>query len=186
MQMQKRILGIIICSSIALFACTTQPEPQPKQPDPAPHVVVPPPEPEPVIVPEPVVEEPTVKVTQEEYDRTFAEVEAVINELNTTIKAKNIRKWEDYLTPKFRSSVLAPQNLAELNETPLLKRKNITISTLKDYFEYVVVPSRANVRLDDLVFTDEKRVQAFMVIREESVLIYQLEKINNTWKISVW
>ncbi|MDR1627061.1 MAG: hypothetical protein LBT33_11035 [Spirochaetia bacterium] len=150
-----------------------EPEPQPQQPQ---------------FIP---TEDPVVKITQEEYDKTFAEVEAVIQELNNTIKAKNIRKWESYLTPQFRDSVMSPKNLAELNETPLLKRNNISISSLREYFEIVVAPSRANVRLDDLKFTDAQRVQAFMTIVNkdnvpEDILIYQLEKIGNAWKVSYW
>jgi hypothetical protein len=165
---------------LAVFACTSEPPPAPvKVSEPAPQ-------------PQPVEEEaPEVKITQEEYDKTFAEVEAVIRELNDTIKAKNMRKWESYLTPRFRDSIMSPKNLAEVNETPLLKRNNITITTLREYFEIVVVPSRANVRLDDMKFTDEHRVEAYMTITnkdgaKENILIYQLENINNTWKVSYW
>jgi hypothetical protein len=166
---------MVVLLGLISAACTAPP--------PAPPPVEPPAEPAPPVV---QVEEPAVKISQEEYDKTFAEVEAVILELNDTIKTKNMGKWEKYLTREFRDSIMSPQNLGELNERPLLKRNNITIKTLKEYFEYVVVPSRANVRLDDLKFTDEKRVQAFMTVNEENVLIYQLEKLNNEWKISYW
>jgi hypothetical protein len=163
-----------------LAACVSEPVSQPVAPAP---VVAAPVEPEPLFI---EAEDPQIKITQEEYDKTFMEVEAVINELNDTIKAKNMRKWENYLAPGFLGSIMSPRNLADLNEMPLLKRNNIVIRTLKDYFDYVVVPSRANVRLDDLKFTDANRVQAFMSINEENVLIYQLEKAGTDWKISVW
>jgi hypothetical protein len=173
-------LGILIVAlSLSLAACTTPAE----QPQPTPEPVVVKPEPAPYIE----AEDPSVKITQEEYNRTFAEVEAVIDELNSTIKAKNMRKWESYLTPKFRAHVTSREFLTELNETPLLKRNNITITNLREYFDTVVVPSRANVRLDDLKFTDAQRVQAFMTMNnKENILIYQLEKVNDAWKISVW
>jgi hypothetical protein len=175
----ENLFILIAVLSLSLSACTTPAEqPQPAAPPPV------------VVKPEPVyieAEDPTVKITQEDYDRTFAEVEAVIEELNATIKAKNMRKWEGYLTPKFRSHLTSREFLAEVNETPLLKRNGVTINNLREYFETVVVPSRANVRLDDLKFTDEQRVQAFMTINtKENILIYQLEKADDTWKVSVW
>ncbi|MDR1932238.1 MAG: hypothetical protein LBQ57_05365 [Spirochaetales bacterium] len=180
----EKLFILIIALGLALAACTTPP---PEQPAPEPPAVV---EPEPT--PEYIeAEDPLVKITQEEYDKTFAEVEAVIEELNTTIKAKNMQKWESYLTPKFRSHLTSRQYLAELNDSPLLKRNNITITNLKEYFDTVVVPSRANVRLDDLKFTDAQRVQAYMTISnkdnvKENILIYQLEKTGADWKISLW
>jgi hypothetical protein len=181
----KLFFGVFVVTWVVfLVACGTPAEAvKPVPVEPVPKIE---PEPKPV---EAVIqaEDPSVKITREEYDRTFAEVEGVINELNAIIKAKDMRKWEDHLTPKFRGSIMSRQNLAELNETPLLKRNNITITTLKDYFDYVVAPSRANVRLDDLEFTDQNRVRAFMKMNnEENVLIYQLEKVNDTWRISVW
>lgn len=158
---------------------TTQKEPE-TQPPPA----VEPQKEEPK--PSPKVEDQSVKISQEEYKKTFQEVERVIDELNSIIKAGDYPRWEQYLTPKFIASVMDPENLKKINEQPLLKRNKIEIKTLHDYFMYVVVPSRASVRLDDLIFTDQKKVKAFMFIREEPVLIYQLEKIGETWKISVW
>ncbi|MDR1315556.1 MAG: hypothetical protein LBK13_01675 [Spirochaetales bacterium] len=175
--------ALVVLAVFGVFGCTSDAPPKPAE---APAVAAPVPEP-------PLVqtEDPAVKVTQEEYDKTFAEVEEVIQELNTTIKAKNIRKWESYLTQRFRDSVLSPKNLAELNDSPLLKRNNIRISNLQGFFEFVVVPSRANVRLDDLKFTDANRVQAYMTIVskdgvEEDILIYQLEKTGDAWKVSSW
>jgi len=132
------------------------------------------------------VEDENIKITQEEYKKTFQEVERVIEELNSIIKVGAYHRWEQYLTPKFIASVMDPENLKKINEQPLLKRNKIEIKTLHDYFMYVVVPSRVSVRLDDLIFTDQNKVKAFMFVRQDPVLIYQLEKIGETWKISVW
>jgi len=205
---------LLACSLLFVFSCTTPrqttvpppaspaptvpspPSPPPPQPQPVPE---PPPEPrkEPPIQPTPEppapkevspskVEDVNVKITQEEYKKTFQEVERVIEELNSIIKAGDYNRWEQYLTPKFIASVMDPENLKKINEQPLLKRNRIEIKTLHDYFMYVVVPSRASVRLDDLIFTDQNKVKAFMFVRQDPVLIYQLEKIGETWKISVW
>ncbi|MCX7787599.1 MAG: hypothetical protein N2442_07865 [Spirochaetes bacterium] len=157
------------------------PQKQPELSNPAPA----PPQKE-EVKPSTKVEDENVKISQEEYKKTFQEVERVIDELNAIIKAGDYQRWEQYLTPKFIASVMDPEHLKKINEQPLLKRNRIEIKTLYDYFMYVVVPSRASVRLDDLIFSDQNRVKAFMFIRQDPVLIYQLEKIGETWKISVW
>ncbi len=205
---------LLTCSVLFLLTCSTTPDSGGKPASPAEPVqsipVTPPPqEPKPQIVeqpqkepelpsspaaplpkeeikPSPKVEDENVKISQEEYKKTFQEVERVIEELNTIIKAGDYHRWEQFLTPKFIASVMDPENLKKINEQPLLKRNKIEIKTLHDYFMYVVVPSRASVRLDDLIFTDQNKVKAFMFIRQDPVLIYQLEKIGETWKISVW
>ncbi len=200
------------CLLFVLFSCGTPPEPaakpafpsEPAQITPAPilppeprsQTEAPPPQEQVIQTPAPPqkedpvstpkVEDKNVKITEEEYKKTFQEVERVIDELNSIIKAGDYNRWEKYLTPKFIASVMDPENLKKINEQPLLKRNKIEIKTLHDYFMYVVVPSRASVRLDDLIFTDQNKVKAFMFIRQDPVLIYQLEKIGETWKISVW
>jgi hypothetical protein len=199
----------IVILLFALCSCTTSQESIPVSPSPLNEKTEEPPSlpPEPPLAPPPSlspeppssvsetpvrentlpkVEDTRVIITQEDYKKTFEEVERVIDELNSIIKAGDYTRWEQYLTPKFIASVMDPENLKKLNEQPLLKRNRIEIKTLYDYFIYVVVPSRASVRLDDLIFTDEKKVKAFMFVRGDPVLIYQLEKIGETWKISIW
>jgi len=197
----------ILC--ITLVNCTTQPvkneptieqpkqetvvkkEPSPtqevpKDPIPPPNSVKAPsvtPEKKPEVI---KTEDQTTEISHEEYTKTFEEVEKVIDELNSITKAGDFSRWTTYLSSKFTQEVMNPKALENINDQPLLKRNNITIKTLSDYFTYVVVPSRASVRLDDLIFTDTNRVRAFMQIRGDRVLIYQLEKINGKWKISTW
>jgi hypothetical protein len=131
-------------------------------------------------------EDSSVEITHEEYRKTFDEVEAVIEELNSIIKAGDYERWHTHLTQRFIAEIMNPHNIDRINEQPILKRNNIVIKTLGDYFMYVVAPSRTSVQLDDLVFTDADRVKAFMFVRENRVLIYQLEKKGGKWKISIW
>lgn len=171
-----------------------QPEPQPVVEKPVPPPVVPEPpaaeQPAPPAVKEDIltdkIEDASLSITSEKYQKTFEEVEKVIEELNSIIRAGDFNSWKNYLTVQFIDSVMDSENLRQLNEQPLLQRNKIVIKTLGDYFTYVVVPSRASVRLDDLIFTTEKRVRAFMLIRKDRVLIYQLENIDSKWKISTW
>ena len=73
--------------------------------------------------------------------------------------------------------------LAELSRQPILAQNNIRLDSLRDYFEDVVVPSRARARLDDLIFYSDTLVEAVTEYRGERVLLYLLRKVDGTWKI---
>jgi CRISPR/Cas system endoribonuclease Cas6 (RAMP superfamily) len=71
------------------------------------------------------------------------------------------------------------------SESPLLKKYNIVLRSLQDYFHYVVVGSRQNVRLDEIKALDENRVRAYMYINESPVIIYELQRTDGRWKIGI-
>ena len=184
----KNILFFTAAVLFAMFmsaACSTTPA---EAPTPAPAPVAQPPKPEtaPAPVPERKPAAANYQATKEEYDKTFVEVEGVIQEISAFIKAGNFAEWRHYLTPKYVDRLLEPENLAKMNEQPIIKKQNVSIRSLDDYFTYVVVPSRVNARLDEILFADASRVEALMKIGANRFLLYQLEKVGDTWKISVW
>ncbi len=182
------LYGIFVL--VLLFSCAGSPPSPAPAPPPAPSAEKPPESPEAVrseSLPVPIkTEDQSSEISHEEYSKTFEEVEIVIAELNGIIQAGDYEKWLTYLSPQFIREVMDPRNIERINEQPILKRNNIVLRTLGDYFMYVVGPSRTNVRLDDLVFTDANRVRAFMNVKEKRVLLYQLEKLQGKWKISTW
>jgi hypothetical protein len=124
--------------------------------------------------------------TQETYDRTFSEVEETIAKLNEIIRDQDYEEWQSYLTAKYRREMSSPEKLRELSEHRILKRNNIQLTSLQDYFRFVVVPSRANARLDDLVFRNDDEVEAIMIIQGQRVILYQLRKVDGRWKIDIF
>ncbi len=124
-------------------------------------------------------------VTDEVFAQTFSDVEALISELNKTIRNQNYEKWLTFLTEEYKDYYSGPEVLRELSKKPTMQKYDIRLTTLKDYFTYVVVPSRSNARLDDLVFEDNNHVKAIMIIDEQRVILYQLVKIDGEWKIGV-
>lgn len=193
-------LVLISCILIGTFSvsCVTE---KPSEPEPAEEVVVPqsepepvkPEEPEPIPEPEPIIveeEEPEDQVTEEEfvvtedmYEKTFTDIETLIAELNAIIRDEEFETWTTYLSKTYQSSLEDPEELSRISEEPILKKYNIRLHTLKDYFMYVVVPSRSDARLDDIVFVDESRVKAIMIINNRRSILYKLEKIDDKWKI---
>jgi hypothetical protein len=158
------------------------PEPEAEQPE-QPAVEEEPVE-EPAEAEEPASEEP-IEVSEEVYEQTFDEIEATIEELNAVIAARNFQRWQTYLTDEYVDEYSDPERLAEISEMPILQRNDITLSSLRDYFSWVVVPSRQDARLDDLRFLSEDEVYAIMNINGNSVILYRLQKVDGRWKVDV-
>ncbi len=201
------VLFSILCT-VCLIGCTTaEPEPQEQekpvqeeQPEKTEEQPVEEPqeteepekEPEPEQKPEeeevlPEVEEKSedeYQVSEEVYKQTFDDVESLIKELNEIIKRKDYSTWLTYLTREYREKYSNPEVLEEVSNQPTLQKYDIKLNSLKDYFIYVVAPSRANAKLDDLVFEDENHVKAIMEIKGNRVILYLLEKVSGQWKIA--
>lgn len=125
-------------------------------------------------------------ISNEMYETTFNEVEAIIEELNEIIADRDFEQWKAYLTDDYLEFHSDPAVLRERSESPVLSRNNIELNSLEDYFTWVVVPSRANARLDDLDFIGTDKVEAIMRVRDQGVILYQLKRVNDRWKIDVF
>jgi hypothetical protein len=196
----KRFSALVLVLFLALllvWGCSSTPEEdqvsstevivektETPQPEPVPEPVE-----EPVEIP--VIEEPeepleeTFVVTEEIFTKTFEDVEELIKKLNTIIDKENYDKWTENLTADYQSHYSSADVLKEISERPILKKYNLRLTTMKDYFRYVVVPSRANARLDDLVFEDNNHVKAIMIIDGQRAILYQLELVADEWKIGI-
>lgn len=136
-------------------------------------------------VQEPVVSEPVYAVTREVFDQTFDDVKKFIDQLNDIIRAQDFDSWYRYLTPDFLVYHSNPEFLRQQNESRVLKSRGIVLKNLPDYFRFVVVPSRASVRLDDIFFLNENELEAIMIVNSRRVTVYRLIKIDNEWKIGL-
>jgi hypothetical protein len=150
-------------------------------------------------LPDPVVEEPaptTVAISQEVYDATLAEVQRFIGNLNRTISSRNFSQWREALTDTYFEHVSSREFLAQASETPALKTAKIVLRSANDDFTNVVVPSRANSKVDEIEFVDNNTVRAYYLetrsVRVENEVVtetrrlrlYELVKVDNNWKIS--
>jgi hypothetical protein len=174
---------------VALVGCASGPPPEPEQePQPEP-VQQTPPEPAPEPAPDPPKEEPApeeFEVTQEVYDRTFDQVNETISELNTTIQRKDYETWLSYLTDNYIENTSRPEYLERWKEDPFLQKKNVTLRDLQDFFNYLVVPTRSNVRLDEIEFVDQSHVYAYTVYKGEKYLLYSLVRTDEGWKVDFY
>lgn len=128
------------------------------------------------------------KVSQQQYTSTMEEVQAFIEQLNRIISSRNYQSWKTRLSPEYFAEISSQEALKEASEQPAMKTRRIILRTAEDYFIHVVVPSRANSRVDDIEFIGRDRVKAFTVTtnragEEVRLRLYDLEKINNSWII---
>lgn len=139
----------------------------------------------------PVVAEPEeqpfdpASITPEVFDATKTDIQQLIGKLNDIIRAKDFDSWTTYLSPEYRAALSDPEFLAKVSDNPVLKRQGVVLRELKDYFIYVVVPSRAWARLDDIEFIGQHRVIAYTVNKAtgERLRLYNLENVDGSWKI---
>ena len=129
-----------------------------------------------------------VNITQEYYETTRDDVRLFIEELNRIIRNQDYNAWKMVLSSEYFEEISSTQNLLELSELPAMKARRITLRTPEDYFMHVVIPSRANSRVDDIEFISMYRVKAFTINmnragEEHRLLLYNLEKTGDMWKI---
>ncbi len=118
------------------------------------------------------------------YKKTKEDLSNLIATLNSIIARKDYDTWLTYLTKDYFDYYSDPEILKEQSDSPLLKKYKIVLRSLKDYFNYVVVGSRKNVRLDEIKAIDENHIKAYMYIDNTPVIIYELVNVNGNWKIT--
>jgi len=128
------------------------------------------------------------KISQAKYAATREEVQKFIEQQNKFIKEGNFDAWKNSLSAEYFAEISSKENLKRISEQPGMKTRKIVLKTPQDYFEYVVVPSRADLHVDEIEFISENRVKAFTMItnkagEEQRLRLYDLEKIGNSWTI---
>ena len=137
-------------------------------------------------------------ISESLFETTKTDIQTLIRELDAIIKARNYDAWLGYLSESHRQEMSSPTFLEDRTEE-LYRRNQLvaaamgknprtverqTLRTLRDYFDNVVVPSRANDRVDDIAFISETKIRAYTVNnRGVRLILYDLERIGDTWKI---
>ncbi|MCK5674501.1 MAG: hypothetical protein KAH95_14065 [Spirochaetales bacterium] len=172
------LLFIIFLS--LLFSCATQ-EPLEQEEIPQKEIVQ-----ETTVVPEKVevvVEEPSKTLNETEIKEAEIDISELIQKLNRIITSKDFNSWKNHLSEDYINYYSDPAVLKEKTQSPLLTKYKIVLRSLEDYFNYVVVGSRQNVKLDEIKVLDRDHIKAYMFINNKAVIIYELIRIDNIWKI---
>ena len=185
-----------VCVALLLVSCAGSPpmeeaaEPSPAPEAPSPETEQPEdgPEKAPEPAPQPEGEAETgddgYVMDEQEYEETKKDLAQLVSELNEIIASRNYSEWLTYLTDEYKDYYSAPEVLEEFSEAPVLKKYDIKLRSLRDYFNYVVVASRKNVKVDDIQAISPEKVKAYMYVDGDPVVVYTLEKVDGRWKIT--
>lgn len=166
---------------LVLLSCAGQPS----SPVPPPAAVIQEPDPEPAVPDEPPDENfDPATITQEIFDSTKVDVQQLIQDLNGIIRARDYHTWVSHLSENYLRYISSPDFLAQTSASARLRQQRIVLNSPEDYFNHVVVPSRANDRVDDIEFTSQNRVKAYTLTPNgQRLRLYELEKTGESWKI---
>ena len=165
-------LAVISCKSAPLSEAAV---PETAAPEPA-AVELPPPVPEETFDP--------AKISQEVFDSTKVDVQRFIGNLSRIIRGKDFNSWKALLSPSYVALISSPEFLKVTSELPRLKTQNIVLQSPQDYFNQVVVPSRANDHVEDIEFVSQNRIKAFTINEKgQRLRLYELENTGNNWLI---
>lgn len=125
-----------------------------------------------------------VTITRATYDAAKTEIQLVVEELNRITLSRDYTKWLTYLSDEYIETYSDPETLQRVSAS--LPIRGVQLKSLRDYFFFVFVPSRQNMRVDDIQFVSPTRVYAIMEISPtQPVAIYILERTENGWQIVV-
>ncbi|MDR2029508.1 MAG: hypothetical protein LBP93_08225 [Treponema sp.] len=123
-------------------------------------------------------------ITQEVFDSTKIDVQRLIEDLNSIIRSRDYMAWVSYLGGDYFEAISSPEYLNRISNSARLKAQKIVLQSPNAYFTHVVVPSRANDRVDDIEFVSQRRVKAFTITEKgQRLRLYDLEKSEEGWKI---
>ena len=67
-----------------------------------------------------------------------------------------------------------------------LPNKMLQINTIKDYFNYVFIPSRKISKVDEIRYISKTNVKAVEVREDKSILVYYyFQKIDGKWLVNL-
>jgi hypothetical protein len=186
----KRIFFLSVIVTAIFCACTSEPQPQTVaendselqfeeflyEEEPELEVVTEAPVPEPEFDPG--------SISEEAKETTKTDVQQYIVNLNRIIRARDYQGWVSNLGEEYFAEKSSREYLAQISQTARMKTQKIVLNTPQDYFLHVVVPSRANDRVDDIDFVSPTRVKAYTIdTKGRRLRLYDLERTNNGWKI---
>jgi len=143
--------------------------------------------------PEPEAEPPadaqasttTFVATEDLYKKTFDEVQKAVAELTRIIAAGDYDQWVASLTADYVRITGSAESLQEASSAQVLKKNGIVLRTLRDYFEYVVMPSRDQVSLEEITFVDATHVKAITQMQSRRIILYYLVREDDRWKVGM-
>jgi hypothetical protein len=181
MEAAGRPFRVLVCAAVFAASCVSQPaqpvNPPTEQAKPVAHPVPPPEKRSPA--------EGGFVASDELYRTTFREVQEVVAAITNLVSTGDYDGWLSYLTAEYVASRSSSGFLADASKAPVLKKNGIVLTSLRDYFNNVVVQSHLQATLDDIQFLDETHVKAIALVQGTPVILYYLVHEGGRWKVGL-
>ena len=123
-------------------------------------------------------------ITKEEFSEDKTEILRIIQELSIIMQEHDVNSWLNYITPESKAFYSNPVNLRKAQKK--LPNKMLQINTIKDYFNYVFIPSRKISKVDEIRYISKTNVKAVEVREDKSILVYYyFKKIDGKWLVNL-
>lgn len=122
-----------------------------------------------------------VVITKKDKALAKSEIEQLVSKLNTITAEKDYAQWLTYLSPAYKEEYSKREVLKKISEELSGIARGINLKDLRDYFNYIFVPSRQNKRVYDIEYLSPVRVKVLSKDKKQVLIIYYLEKINGKW-----
>jgi len=110
-------------------------------------------------------------------------VAAFVDEVHELIASGEYDEWRALLTTRYIEHYSDDDVLAAVSESPVLKRRGVTLDGLRDYFEHVVRASRTDVDVRAVEVQGENSALALSEVDGEPVVLFNLVRDREHWKI---
>ena len=96
----------------------------------------------------------------------------------------DVNSWLNYITPVSKAFYSNPINLRKAQKK--LPNKMLQLNSIKDYFNYVFIPSRKISKVDEIRYISKTNVKAVEVREDKSILVYYyFQKIDGKWLVNL-
>lgn len=145
-----------------------------------------------VSLPQVVKDEPKVdsrlkfKLEEVSNDELNAKICGLFETIEEKIIAEDFDGWYNSLSGNYRSFIEDPDELLKMSrKSGYLKRKKIVLRSAKDYFDYIVIPSREGIALKYVNFQriDEKNIKVNCMLDGNTNFVYDFVYENESWKL---
>jgi len=112
-------------------------------------------------------------------------MKTLFNYIENIIAKADYEKWYESISGNYKKFLNDPLNLKKIaNSSDYLKNRKIELKSPKDYFEYVVIPSRENglLKFFDCELITKNHVKVICFDKNEK-LIYDFIFEENLWRI---
>ena len=119
-------------------------------------------------------------------DELNSKIRGLFETIEEKIISEDFNGWYNSLSSNYRSFIENPDELLRMSKkSAYLKRKKIVLRSAKDYFDYIVIPSREGIALKYVNFQqiNEKNIKVNCMLDDNANFVYDFVYENDSWKL---